>query len=221
MSGNPRQTFENALTELQQDILRMGSLVEQAIATSLTALVRQDEELAQKVVDNDQVIDKLELQIEDRCIKLLATQQPMAKDLRKISAGFKIISDLERMGDHACDIAKTVHRIGKKPFIKPLIDLPRMGELAQRMVKESLDAYVEESVDLAYSMSRDDDLVDHLHAQIFRELLTYMMEDPRTIEQATHLLFVSRYLERIADHATNIGERVIYLVTGELHELND
>lgn len=218
---NPRQSFENALSGLQQEILRMGSLVEEAISQSIEALVRQDHGLATKVMDNDTVIDEVEMQIEDRCIKLLATQQPMAKDLRRISAGFKIIGDLERMGDYACDIARTVHRIGNEPFIKPLIDLPRMAELAQQMVKESLDAYVQENIELAYSLSKDDDLVDHLHSQIFRELLTYMMEDPRTIKQATYLLFVSRYLERIADHATNIAERVIYLATGELHELND
>lgn len=218
---NPRQSFENALSGLQQEILRMGSLVEEAISQSIEALVRQDHGLATKVLDNDTVIDEVEMQIEGRCIKLLATQQPMAKDLRRISAGFKIISDLERMGDYACDIARTVHRIGDEPFIKPLIDLPRMAELAQQMVKESLDAYVQENIELAYSLSKDDDLVDHLHSQIFRELLTYMMEDPRTIKQATYLLFVSRYLERIADHATNIAERVIYLATGELHELND
>lgn len=218
---NPRQSFENALSGLQQEILRMGSLVEEAISQSIEALVRQDHGLATKVLDNDTVIDEVEMQIEDRCIKLLATQQPMAKDLRRISAGFKIIGDLERMGDYACDIARTVHRIGDEPFIKPLIDLPRMAELAQQMVKESLDAYVQENIELAYSLSKDDDLVDHLHSQIFRELLTYMMEDPRTIKQATYLLFVSRYLERIADHATNIAERVIYLATGELHELND
>lgn len=218
---NPRQSFENALSGLQQEILRMGSLVEEAISQSIEALVRQDHGLATKVMDNDTVIDEVEMQIEDRCIKLLATQQPMAKDLRRISAGFKIIGDLERMGDYACDIARTVHRIGNEPFIKPLIDLPRMAELAQQMVKESLDAYVQENIELAYSLSKDDDMVDHLHSQIFRELLTYMMEDPRTIKQATYLLFVSRYLERIADHATNIAERVIYLATGELHELND
>lgn len=218
---NPRQSFENALSGLQQEILRMGSLVEEAISQSIEALVRQDHGLATKVLDNDTVIDEVEMQIEDRCIKLLATQQPMAKDLRRISAGFKIIGDLERMGDYACDIARTVHRIGNEPFIKPLIDLPRMAELTQQMVKESLDAYVQENIELAYSLSKDDDLVDHLHSQIFRELLTYMMEDPRTIKQATYLLFVSRYLERIADHATNIAERVIYLATGELHELND
>jgi len=218
---SPRQGFDNALRELQQDILRMGSLVEEAIALSVQSLVKQDQELAQRVIDGDNAIDDLEAQIEDKCIRLLATQQPMAKDLRKIGAAFKIIGDLERMGDHACDIARTTKRIGNEPFIKPLIDIPRMAEIAQKMVKQCLDAYVQESVELAQALTKDDDLVDHLHSQIFRELLTYMMEDPHTIRQSTHLLFISRFLERIADHATNIGERVIYLVTGERQALND
>lgn len=218
---SPRQGFDNALRELQQDILRMGSLVEEAIALSVQSLVKQDQELAQKVIDGDSAIDDLETQIEEKCIRLLATQQPMAKDLRKIGTAFKIIGDLERMGDHACDIARTTKRIGNEPFIKPLIDIPRMAEITQKMVKDCLDAYVQENVELAQALTKDDDLVDHLHSQIFRELLTYMMEDPHTIRQSTYLLFISRFLERIADHATNIGERVIYLVTGERQALND
>lgn len=215
-----RAGFENALRELQQDILRMGSLVEEAIARTIQALTRQDVELAQEVIDGDAVIDDLELEIEDKCMKLIATQQPMAKDLRKIGTAFKIVTDLERMGDYASDIAKVTQRIAGQPFVKPLIDIPRMAELAQKMVKESLDSYVRQDVDLALSMAKADDLVDHLHAQVLRELLTYMMADPKTIEQGTYLLFVSRYLERIADHATNIGERVLYLVTGKRPDLN-
>lgn len=218
--GNGRQNFQNSLLELQQNILRMGSLVEEAIAGAVESLRRQDVEKAGRVLEGDRAIDDLELEIEDECMKLIATQQPMAKDLRKIGTAFKIITDLERMGDYACDIAKITKRISDQPLIKPLIDIPRMAELAQKMVKESLDSYVREDVGLAMAMSRDDDLVDHLHGQVFRELLTFMMEDPHTIKQATYLLFVSRYLERIADHATNIGERVIYLVTGERKDLN-
>ncbi len=216
-----RTGFEQTLRNLQQDILRMGSLVEEAIAHAVEALARQDAALAQRVIDGDALIDELELEIEDRCMKLIATQQPMAKDLRRIGAGYKIIADLERMADHAVDIAKIARRIADQPLIKPLIDIPRMAQLAQKMVMEALDAYVREDVDLAQRMARDDDQVDSLYNQIFRELLVYMMEDPRTITQATHLLFVSRYLERIADHATNIGEDVVYLVTGVRKDLND
>ncbi|MBC7341986.1 MAG: phosphate signaling complex protein PhoU [Clostridia bacterium] len=216
-----REGFQNSLVELQKDILRMGSLVEEAIARAVEALKKQDMALANSVIESDRVIDDLELEIEDKCMKLIATQQPMAKDLRRISAAFKMVTDLEKMGDHASDIAKATRRIGNQPLIKPLIDIPRMAELSQKMVKDSLDAYVNENPELAYAVAQDDDMVDHLHSQVFRELLTYMMEDPRTINQATYLLFISHYLERIADHATNIGERVIYLVTGERKELND
>lgn len=215
-----RENFNVQLRELQQQILCMGSLVEEAIANSVLALKLQDPVLAQKIVDEDDKIDDFYMQIEDHCLKLIATQQPMAKDLRKIITGLKIIGDLERMADHAVDISRIALRIAHEPLIKPLIDIPRMSEYAQKMVKNCLDAYVHEDVALAESVGTDDDLVDHLHNQIFRELLTYMMEDPKKINQATHLLFVSRYLERIGDRATNIGEAVIYLVTGDRRTIN-
>ncbi|MBZ4686429.1 MAG: phosphate transport system protein [Clostridia bacterium] len=217
----PRLNFHNSLKELQQQILAMGGLVEESIANSIKSLAEQNVELAQKVIDGDDKIDELELEIEDQCLKLIATQQPIAKDLRKIATGLKIISDLERMADHAVDISRVAKRLADEPLIKPLIDIPRMADLAQKMVKDSLDAYVNEDLDTARSLANDDDQVDHLHSQIFRELLTFMMEDPKTIKQATQLLFVSRYLERIADLSTNIGEAVIYLVTGERQDLND
>ncbi|WP_366924936.1 phosphate signaling complex protein PhoU [Metallumcola ferriviriculae] len=199
----------------------MGSMVEEAIDRAVTSLKNQDAQLALQVRAGDEAIDDMELEIEDRCVKLIATQQPMAKDLRKISVAFKIITDLERMADYASDIAKSTIKISKEPLIKPLIDIPRMAKLTQKMVKDSLDSYVNEDVQLAESLAAADDEVDSLHSQVLRELLTYMMEDPKTIHQATHLTFVSRYLERIADHATNIGERVIYMVTGKRQDLND
>ncbi len=218
---SPRQSFDRALEELQQEILRMGSLVEQAIYNAVHSLAVQDINLAESVIKGDSVIDQMELEIEDKCLKLIATQQPMAKDLRKISTGFKIITDLERMADHAKDIAKVTKTLSGQPLIKPLVDIPRMAALTQQMVKDGLDAYVRGDVELAGTLNDKDDEVDHIYSQIFRELLTYMMEDPRTITQATYLLFVGRYIERIADHATNIAERVIYLVTGERPDLND
>ncbi|MDN5326333.1 MAG: phosphate transport system protein [Moorella sp. (in: firmicutes)] len=223
MASTTRQGFQNSLEELQQNILRMGSIVEQTIAKSVECLAKQDDKLAAEVVEGDVVVDDLELQIENQCLKLIVTQQPMAKDLRKIAAGFKIITDLERMADYSVDIARTAQRIlaTGQPLIKPLIDIPRMAELAQVMVKQSLDAYVREDTELAYRVAQADDLIDSLHNQVFRELIVFMMEDPKTIKQATHLLFVSRYLERIADHATNIAENAIYLATGERKELND
>lgn len=216
-----RQSYQTALQELKQEILRMGSLVEEMIANAVLSLAHKDLELAGKVVAQDMIIDDLELEIESRCMKLIATQQPMAKDLRRIGSGFRIITDLERMADYATDIAEITQRLAGQPLIKPLIDIPRMAELAQKMVHDALDAYVREDVDLAYKMCRDDDEVDHLYSKVFKDLLAYMTEDPRTIYQATYLLFVGRYLERIADHATNIGEGVIFLVTGERKELND
>lgn len=219
--GSTRHAFDRALEELQQDILRMGSLVETAIFNSVKSLASQDVELAEQVIEGDKIIDQMELDIEDKCLKLIATQQPIAGDLRKISTGFKIITDLERMADNSVGVAKVTRRLAGQPLIKPLVDIPRMAELTQKMVKDGLDAYVKADVDLARTLNAKDDEVDHIYAQVFRELLTYMMEDPRTIGQATHLLFVGRYIERIADHATNIGERVVYLVTGERPDLND
>lgn len=215
-----RTTFDQALSELKQDILRMGYYVEESISRAVESLAKQDLSLAQSVIDGDVQIDDQEMLIEDKCMKLIATQQPLAKDLRRIAAGLMIITDLERMADLACDIAKIARRISDQPLIKPLIDIPRMAQLAQTMVKEALDAYVREDVQLALKMAADDELVDSLHNQVFRELLVYMMENPKIINQATALLFASRHLERIADHATNIGERIVYLVTGERKELN-
>jgi len=193
------RTFHADLRELQQEILRMGSMVEEAIDLSVTALKEQDVGLAQKVRQGDEAIDDLELLIEDRCVKLIATQQPMAKDLRRISVAFKIITDLERMADYANDIAKATLIIAQEPLIKPLIDIPRMAKLSQKMVKAALDSYVNEDIELAMSLAEADDEVDSLHSQVS---------------------FVSRYLERISDHATNIGERVIYMVTGKRKDLN-
>jgi phosphate transport system protein len=216
-----RGTYTKALKELQQEILRMGALVEEAVGNAVESLKDQNPELAQQVIKNDDLIDGLELDIEDKCLKLIATQQPMAKDLRRIGTGFKIITDLERMADYAVDIAKITLRIADQPLIKPLIDIPRMAKLTMEMLKDSLDSYVREDVELAGTLRERDDEIDHLYAQIFRELLTYMLADPKTINQATYLLFVGRYLERIADHTTNVGESVIFLVTGERQVLND
>jgi len=216
-----RQTYREELSSLQQEILKMGSLVETMLAKAVESLRTQNVELAREVFSLEEQIDQMEKEIEHRCLRLIATQQPLAKDLRRIAAGFKIITDLERMADYSYDIAKISEKLASEPLIKPLIDIPRMSLLTQQMVKEALDCYVREDVELAYKMCKDDDLVDGIFSQIFRELLTYMMEDPKTISQATSLLFAGRYIERIADHATNIGERVIYLVTGEKKELND
>lgn len=210
-----RQGFNHELEALRQDILEMGTKVEEAIGQAVLSLTKQDLELAKRVMAGDDEIDNMESDIEDKCMVLIARQQPLARDLRIIGTGLKITTDLERVGDHAFDIAKITLSIEKQPLIKPLVDIPRMSAMAQKMLKDSLLAYINLDMELAEQVCADDDAVDDLYHQTFRELLTYMMEDPTTIKQATQLLFVARYLERVADHATNIGEWVIYLVTGQ------
>jgi phosphate transport system protein len=210
-----RQGYNQELEALRKEILEMGTLVSQAITDAVQSLAKQDVELAQRVLEGDDRIDNLEIDIEDKCMVLIARQQPLARDLRIIGTGLKITTDLERMGDHAFDIAKITLRIAKQPLIKPLVDIPRMAEMAQKMLKDSLDAYINMDISLAEQVCLADDNVDHLYQQVFRELLTFMMEDPHTISQATQIIFVARYLERIADHATNIAEWIIYLVTGQ------
>ena len=210
-----RQGYNHELEVLRQEILDMGTRVEQAIDQAVRSLSMQDFELAKNVMAGDDDIDRMESDIEDKCMVLIARQQPLARDLRIIGTGLKITTDLERVGDHAFDIAKITLEIGKQPLIKPLVDIPRMSAMAQKMLKDSLVAYINLDMTLAEQVCADDDAVDDLYHQTVRDLLTYMMEDPTTIKQATQLLFVARYLERVADHATNIGEWVIYLVTGQ------
>lgn len=216
-----RRSFHTELAKLQEEILRMGTAVEEAIHLAVKSLKDRDSELAKKVIISDDQVDRLELAIEKKCLNLLALQQPMASDLRVIGTALKLITDLERMADYAADIAKVTIRLEGQPLIKPLIDIPRMAEITQGMVRDALTAYIDRNPDMAYEMSKRDHEVDHLYNQVFRELLTFMMEDPKKIQQATYLLFVARYLERIADHATNIGEWIIYMVTGERKDLND
>ncbi|HWR62367.1 MAG TPA: phosphate signaling complex protein PhoU [Clostridia bacterium] len=216
-----RNYFEQELQELQVSLLKMSSMVEETLGDSVKALKTQDVELAQKVIDDDDVIDDMEFVVEDKCLKLIALQSPIAKDLRVIATALKIIIDLERIADYAVDIARITIKISHEKYIKELIDIPRMTEIAVNMVKGSIDAYVKLDVDEADRVAKMDDELDALYKQVFRELMLMMMEDPRTIHQATYFLLISRYLERIGDHVTNICERVIYCVTGEHVSLND
>lgn len=216
-----RNNFEQELQELQISLLKMSSMVEETLGNSVKALKAQDVELAQKVIDNDDLIDDMEFAVEDKCLKLIALQSPLAKDLRLIATALKIITDLERIADYAVDISKVTIRLAKEKYIKELIDIPRMAEIAARMVKGSIDAYVNSDVSKARETAKMDDELDALFKQIFRELLFIMMEDPKTVHQGAYFLLISRYLERIGDHVTNICERIIYSVTSEHVDLNE
>jgi phosphate transport system protein len=215
-----RKEFDLGLEQLHQWIVEMGSFVENALSESMRALGEVDLERANSVIEKDPQLNAMEERILELGARLIATQQPVAKDLRRILSSFRIASDLERMGDLSVDIAKTVLRLEGQPLIKPLIDLPRMAEIIGQMTYESIQAFVQENVDLAYKMAKDDDQVDALYSQITRELMLLMMENPRNIAQASLLSFVGRYIERFGDHATNIGESVVYLVTGNRPDLN-
>jgi len=207
--------FDEQLRELRERLLAMGSLAETMIVKSVKALVERSESLVQEVFSHEEEMDQRCIEIDERCFTLLALRQPMASDLRFIAAGIKINSDLERIGDLAVNIAHATTFIISQPLLKPLIDIPRMAQLCQEMVKKSLDAFVARDPELAMIVIESDDSIDVLRDQVFRELLTYMMTDPSTVPRALDLILVSRCLERIADHATNIAEDVIYIVRGE------
>jgi len=204
--------FQKELEELKENLLKMAVMVEEAIRDSVRALVKRDDDLAKKVFEGEDRINKMEITIDDMCLKLLALRQPMAADLRFITSAMKIITDLERMGDQAVNIAERAISLNQEPQLKPYIDIPRMAEIAQSMVKDVLDAFVNRDSKLARSVCERDDIVDGLNDQVVRELITYMITDPKTITRAVHLMIVSRCLERIADHATNIAEDVIFMV---------
>jgi phosphate transport system protein len=216
----PRQTFEHDLQRLQDDLLVLGSLVEDALIESVDALKRQDLQRARKLIANDRLINDKRFAIEAQVMELIATQQPMASDLRVLASVLEIATELERIGDYAKGIAKVNLLIGEERLIKPLIDLPRMAEKARDMLRQALDAFVRRDTELARAVAAGDGEVDGLYNQVYRELLTFIMADPRTINQATHLLWVGHNLERAADRVTNICERVIFTVTGEMVEID-
>jgi phosphate transport system protein len=207
--------FDQELAQLKERLLRMGAIVEAQIQRSMQALVERDSELAQLVVQHDQDVNTLDTELDDGCIKLLALQQPTARDLRFITTAMKISSELERMGDLAENIAHRALELNDEPQLKPYIDIPRMANWTMRMVQDCLNAFVNSDPALARKVCRDDDFVDELNEQLFRELLSFMLENPRTITRAIRLTFVAKSLERIADHATNIAEMVVYMVEGK------
>ena len=204
--------FAEELQELKSRLLVMGGLAEERVRLAMQALVKRDRELIREVVDGDQEINALHVELDDRCFKLLALHQPMAVDLRVIVAGLKINSDLERVGDLAVNIAEAANRYVAHPPVKPLVDIPRMATLAQQMLRDALDAFVAQKPEVAQQVMAQDDVLDALKDQIFRELLTYMLGDTKTIEPGLDLILISRHLERIGDHATNIAEDVIFIV---------
>ena len=211
----PRAEFDRDLQMVQDDLLMMGSMVETAIGRSLDALKNRDMQMASEVVSEDDIIDDKQREIEERCIDLIATQQPMAVDLRVLVTVIHLASELERMGDYAEGIAKICMMMGDEPPLKPLIDIPRMSDMASDMLRRSLDAFVNRDVVSSMVVRKDDDEIDALYEQVYRELLTFMLGDPTVIRRATYLLWAAHNIERIADRTTNIAENVIYMVTGE------
>jgi len=215
-----RETFHHRLDQLSQDLVRIGSLVDEAIEQGMRALTTRDLTLARQVITNDRVINAMRYQVEEQAYALLATQQPMARDLRQIVAAISIATNMERMGDHAAGIAQLAIRIGEAPLVKPPNDLLHMAEAARRMFRQSLDAYLAGDPVLARSVVDQDDELDLLHRQVLEELIHVMVEDPSTVTSATYLLWVAHNLERLGDRTTNICERIIYVATGELADLD-
>ncbi len=208
--------FHEELDTLKQTLLAMGGLVEDQIRRVMRALLERDDVLAQEVIERDRQVNQYDVEVDEKCVELLALHQPAASDLRFITTAMKIVTDLERIGDQAVNIAQRAIELHQEPQLKPYVDLPRMAEMAQRMVKESLDAFVARDTALARAVCAEDDAVDALKEQVFRELLTFMMSDPRTIPRALRLILISRFMERVADHATNIAEMVVYMVEGKM-----
>ncbi|TCP57822.1 phosphate transport system protein [Tumebacillus sp. BK434] len=215
-----RKGFHQSLEELQRDLLKMGVMVEEAIFLAVKSLAQVDESIARQVIAGDDKVNEMMVEIESSCLRLLALQQPMASDLRVIGTAMKIVTDLERIGDHAVDIAKTTLRLQGEKLLKPLVDTPRMADMTKDMLRDALNSYVKKDLEIARALAQKDDAVDALFKQIFLELEEMMQADPANVRQAVMLLMVCRMLERIADHATNIGEWVIYMISGVRQELN-
>ncbi|HEX9263602.1 MAG TPA: phosphate signaling complex protein PhoU [Candidatus Binatia bacterium] len=207
--------YEEDLKKLREEILYMGGLVEDQIQKAVKCLVDRDSELAKIVIERDHEVNRLDVEIDELCIRLLALHQPAGRDLRFITTGLKVTTDLERIGDMSVNTCERALELNQEPQLKPYIDIPRMARIAQRMIRESLDAFVREDTDLALKVCRDDEEIDQLNSQIFREVISFMIEDPHTVSRAIKLSSISKYLERMADHATNIAEMVIFMVKGK------
>lgn len=220
MPTQTRHYFDVQIHDLGQSVVRLGTVVEEMLENAMRSLFNRDSKLADLVVRQDDVADQLDLEIEQQCLRLLAMQQPLSKDLRIIATIIKIIADLERVGDYSVDIAKTGERMGPNPFFEPMLPIQEMGEKTLHIVHDTLRAFADRDLALARRICvHDDDVVDDLHDHIFEEALALMQARPETVPQATRFLLISRYLERIADHCTNIAERISYMETGHLEEL--
>jgi phosphate transport system protein len=217
-----RNVLRTRLDSLLDEVLRMATLVEEAVGKAIRSLVDRDPVLARAVIEGDDRIDDLEVEIEEHCLAILALERPVATDLRVVSTALKIVTDLERMGDYASNIAKVTLRLAGEEYIKPLVDIPRMAEVDRQMLRSAIQAFVRRDVDLAYALVRQDDEVDALYNQVFRDLLGYMIEDPSTalVNQATQLIMVARHLERIGDHITSFAEWVVFMVSGQRPNLH-
>lgn len=215
-----RATYDRAYALVQDDLLRMGTLVDQAIANALTSLQERDRALAQQVIDEDEAVNRLRFKIEEACLALIATQQPAARDARAVVAAMNIVVDMERMADHAAGIAKTAIMMGDEPLLKPLIDVPRMAQIGREMLRDVLNAFVERDEAVARKVAERDEEMDLLYKAVFDELVEIMAHKPDTVERATYLMWTAHNLERVGDRATNIAERVIFVTTGDMQELN-
>ncbi len=215
-----RHAFEEQLDVLHRKLMSMGTLVEEAIHKSIKSLVERDVHLAEQVIAADPVINELEQEIQSECFRLIALQQPVGSDLRRLGTMLKLVTDLERMGDHAVSISKTTRRLMAEPYVKPLIDIPLMADHVKAMVRDCLNAYIARNKEAAEEIAARDDIVDKLFATIFRDLIEVMTKNGNAISQGTHLLLVAQYLERIADHVTIICEWIIYMSTGKMTDLN-
>ncbi len=214
-----RGNFHRRLRDIQEDVRSLGGMAHKALLASIDALKSRDLDMAHQVIADDQQVNQRRFEIEEQCIQLIATQQPLASDLRMIVAVLNIITELERIGDYAVGIARIVIMIGDEPPLKPLIDIPRMAEKVVDMLKRSLEAFIDGSAGAATQIIGEDDFVDNLYDQVYRELLVFMMEDPKTITRATRLMWVAHNLERSADRVTNICERVVFVATGKMEEI--
>ena len=216
-----RAGFDTALENLNEDLLRMGSIVEKQVHQCIEALVNKDEELAAQIIKNDDMVDDLQKEIEDKCIRLIAKEQPLAIDLRTVFTISKIVTDLERMADHAANISKAAKRLKNEVYIKELIDIPKMSAIVEKMIKKALDSFIDRDADAIQEICSMDDEVDALYKKVFNDLLAIMSKDSSTLNQGTQLILIASKLERIGDHVTNICEWTGYLVTGEHMDLNE